>query len=261
MNDAAAPCPPEFLALADRLVAASGAVIRRYYRTPVAVDAKADQSPVTIADREAEAAIRAILAEERPQDGIHGEEYGIERPDARYVWVLDPIDGTKAFITGRPLFGTLVALLRDGAPILGIIDQPVLGDRWTGALGRQTIFNGAPASTRRCPRLADAILNATSPDMFTGPDKARFDALKEGARITTYGGDCYGFGLVASGYIDLTVEANLQFYDFAALAPIVIGAGGRFTDWEGRPVGASCDGRVIAAGDPDLHAEALKRLT
>jgi histidinol phosphatase-like enzyme (inositol monophosphatase family) len=247
-------------ALAERLAAASGDVIRRYFRTPVGVDQKADDSPVTIADREAEQAIREILVRERPEDGIHGEEHGIERPDAEYLWVLDPIDGTKAFITGRPLFGTLIALLHRGRPVLGLIDQPVTGDRWLGVAGRPTLFNGKVAKTRPCPRLPDALLNVTSPDMFAADEFARFDRLRREVRITTYGGDCYGYGLVAAGFVDLVVEAGLKLYDFAALVPIVEGAGGRMTDWQGAALGPGSEGRVIASGDAAVHDAALALL-
>lgn len=246
--------------LAERLADAAGAVIRRYFRTPVTVDDKADQSPVTIADREAEAVIRAMLAEMRPEDGIYGEEHGVERPDAEFVWVIDPIDGTKSFIAGRPIFGTLIALLHRGRPVLGVIDQPILGDRWVGAAGRPTRFNGAPAAVRPCPRLGRATLSTTSPDLFAGMDRAAFDRVRAASRITLYGGDAYSYGLLASGFLDLVVEADLKLYDFAALVPVVEGAGGLMTDWHGRPLHQDSDGRVVAAGDRHTHAEALALL-
>ncbi|HET8727290.1 MAG TPA: histidinol-phosphatase [Alphaproteobacteria bacterium] len=249
-----------FVALAERLVMAGGEVVRRHFRTPVAVDQKGDLSPVTVADREAERSIREILVRERPEDGIYGEELGAERIDAEYVWVLDPTDGTKAFITGRPLFGTLIALLYRGRPVLGVIDQPVIGDRWIGAAGRPTLFNGSPARTRSCPQLDDALLNTTSPDIFTAEELERFDRVRRQVRITTYGGDCYGYGLVAAGFVDLVVEAGLKLYDFAALVPILEGAGGLLTDWQGRPLGIESAGQVVAAGDRRTHEAALKLL-
>ncbi|WP_207458019.1 histidinol-phosphatase [Azospirillum sp. SYSU D00513] len=254
-------CPDQFVQLALRMVESSGSVIRQYFRTPVAVDDKADQSPVTIADREAERAIRAIIEAERPDDGIYGEEFGTRNLDAEWVWVIDPIDGTKSFITGRPIFGTLVALLRHGRPVLGVIDQPVTGDRWVGAAGRRTTFNGAPASVRPCPAgLAAATLGTTSPDLFPGGDLAAFRRVDAAAKVTVYGGDCYSYGLLAAGFYDLVIESGLKLYDFAALVPVVTGAGGLMTDWQGRPLDADSNGRVVAAGGPALHAEALKAL-
>jgi inositol-phosphate phosphatase/L-galactose 1-phosphate phosphatase/histidinol-phosphatase len=254
-------CPAHLVALAQRLADSSAAVIRRYFRTPVAVDDKADASPVTIADREAERIIRTIIEAQRPDDGIFGEEHGTKNLDAEYVWVIDPIDGTKSFITGRPIFGTLIALLREGRPILGIIDQPIIGDRWIGVAGRPTTHNGQPAKVRPCPGgLAAAMLGTTSPDLFPGDDIHAFRRVSAAAKVTVYGGDCYTYGLLSSGYYDLVVEAGLKLYDFAALVPVVTGAGGVMTDWEGRPLDASSTGRVIAAGDARTHREALAAL-
>ncbi len=247
--------------LAGRLADASGAAIRPHFRRPIPVELKADHSPVTAADREAEQAIRDRLAAERPDDGIIGEEYGIERADADYVWVVDPIDGTRAFITGRPLFGTLIACLRRGTPILGVIDQPITGDRWVGAAGRATLFNGAPVRVRACDTLAKATLSATSPHMFEADDFAAFERVRRaGVRDTTYGGDCYAYGLLAAGFIDLVIEAGLKLFDFAALIPVIEGAGGMITDWDGRPLGPGSSGRVVAAGDAGVHAQALALL-
>ncbi len=257
MTDA---CPADLVALALRLADTAGPVVRRYFRTPVAVDVKADASPVTIADRETEAAIRAVLAAERPGDGVIGEEYGNTGLEADLVWVIDPIDGTKAFITGRPMFGTLVALLHRGRPILGVIDQPVTGDRWVGAAGRPTLFNGAPARVRACPDTQSAVLNTTSPDLFGRDDYAAFRRVAETVRLTQYGGDCIGFGLLAAGYVDLVIEAGLKIYDYAALVPVVEGAGGVMTDWAGAALGTDSDGRVAAAGDARAHAAALALL-
>lgn len=254
-------CPAPLVALAEHLADSSGPVVRRYFRTNVAVDDKADASPVTIADREAERTIRAIIEAERPDDGIFGEEYGTRNLDAEWVWVIDPIDGTKSFIAGRPIFGTLIALLHRGVPVLGIIDQPIIGDRWVGAAGRPTTFNGSPARVRACPGgVAAALLGTTSPDLFPGDTAPAFDRVKARAKVTVYGGDCYTYGLLASGHYDLVVEAGLKLYDFAALVPVVTGAGGIMTDWAGRPLDAASDGRVIAAGDARTHGEALASL-
>ncbi len=253
-------CPAHLIAMAERLVDASGAVVRRYFRSSLAITDKGDLSPVTVADREAESIIRTIITAQRPGDGVIGEEYGEKNPDAEYVWVIDPIDGTKAFITGRPTFVTLVALLHRGRPILGIIDQPVVADRWIGALGRATTHNGAAAKVRPCATLASAMLGTTTPDLFSGTDADGFRRVAAAAKFTVYGGDGYAYGLLASGFQDIVVEANLKLYDFAALAPIIAGAGGTMTDWHGRPLDTNSDGRVVAAGDARVHAEALAAL-
>ncbi|WCT72984.1 histidinol-phosphatase [Sphingomonas naphthae] len=244
-------------ALAEKLAEAAGAAIRPFFRARFTLETKPDDSPVTQADRASEAAMRAILNAERPGDGIIGEEYGIERGDAQRVWVLDPIDGTRAFIAGRPLFGTLIALMEAGTPVLGVIDQPIAGDRWLGAKGQPTTLNGRPAHGRRCASVARAHLATTGPYLFDELDLPRFEALRRAARDTLWGGDCHNYGLVASGHLDLVCESWLKLYDFAALVPIVEGAGGRMSDWHGRPLGADSDGRVLAAGDPALIDEAV----
>ncbi len=251
----------QLIDFAGRLADSAGRVVRHYFRAPLAIDSKADDTPVTIADREAEQAMRALIESHWPEHGIIGEEFGSLREDADYVWVLDPIDGTRAFITGKPMFGTLIALLQDGAPIIGVIDQPVSGERWTGATGRPTDFNGGAAATRRCAGLNDAILNATTPDMFQGGDSARFGALGAAAKETHYGGDCYAYGLLASGFIDVIAEADLKPYDFCALIPVVEGAGGIMTDWQGRALDLASDGRVIASGDAAVHMQAVEILS
>lgn len=247
------------IALVQRLADAAAAEIRPYFRNLAAVDTKADASPVTAADRAAEAAIRAILAAERPGDGIIGEEYGEDRPDAGRVWVIDPIDGTRSFIAGRPTFGTLVALLEDGVPVIGVLDQCVTGDRWVGAAGRSTTLGGVPATTRRCPALAGAHVGTTSPYLFDDP--APFQRVRVAARDVLYGGDCYNYGLVASGHLDLVVESGLKVYDWAALVPIVRGAGGTMTDWHGEPLRRGSDGRVIASGDRALLPQVISTLS
>ena len=245
---------------AGRLADTGGEVVRRYFRTPLEVDRKDDETPVTIADREAEAAMRALIEQTYPDHGIVGEEYGHHQADAEQVWVLDPIDGTKAFISGKPMFGTLIAFVEAGRPKLGVIDQPVLGERWLGGAGQGTTFNGRAVTTRSCPEAADALLNATAPDMFRHEDAACFARLSARVHQTMFGGDCYAYGLLASGFIDLVVEAMLQPYDFCALVPVVQGAGGTMTDWRGRELTIKSDGRVVAAGDPTLHLRAVEAL-
>ena len=249
-----------FVDLACRLADAAAPIHRRYFRAAAAVETKADGSPVTAADREAEAAMRAILAAEAPDHGILGEEQGAERLDAEYVWVLDPLDGTQSFVTGKPTFGTLVGLARHGVPVLGVIDQPILDDRWIGVEGQTTTFNGAPAATRRCAALDRAWLSATSPHMFSEAEFADFERLRQRVWRTVYGAECLAYGLLALGFVDLVVEADLKPYDFCALVPVVKGAGGDMTDWRGRPLTLESDGRVVATGDAGLLEAALAAL-
>lgn len=246
--------------LARRLADAAGEAIRPYFRAPFDTDFKADHSPVTQADRAAEAAMRAIIEKERPDDGIIGEEYGADRPDAARVWVLDPIDGTRSFIAGRPIFGTLIALMRDGWPVLGIIDQPISAERWCGEAGRPTTLNGLPTGVRACRSLEKAILASTGPQYFPGCTGEHFSRLAGQCRDTVWGGDCYNYALLASGHVDIVVEAGLKLHDIAALVPVVEGAGGRMCDWAGDPLTAESDGRVIALGDPARTDDVLEAL-
>ena len=249
-----------FIALAIELADAAGAAIRPHFRQRLTVEDKSDLSPVTIADRAAEAAMRRLIIERFPDHGIIGEEFGRERDDAEFVWVLDPIDGTKSFISGVPLFGTLIALARHGRPIVGVIDQPISRERWLGVEGRATTFNGAPIRCRECPALAGATVFATSPDMFQGDNAAAFARVAGAAKLVRFGADCYAYGLLAHGFIDLVIEAGLKPYDFSAMLPIVEGAGGVATDWQGAPLTVESDGRVVVAGDRRAHDEALALL-
>ncbi|MBI1274227.1 MAG: histidinol phosphate phosphatase [Alphaproteobacteria bacterium] len=256
--------PDEFPALAARLADAAGAVIRPYFRALPGIDFKSDSSPVTLADREAESAMRDILRTARPGDGVWGEEHGAENMDAEWVWTLDPVDGTRAFTAGKPLFGTLIGLMHQAAPVYGVLDQPIMNERWEGGIGRPAQLNGKPARARACASLGHAYLNTTTPDMFSPGEWRAFKALSAKTRDTLYGGDCYAYGLLASGHIDLVAEADLKLHDYAALAPIVDAAGGIMTDWQGRALnrdsavsGSAC---VLASGDRALHAGAVELL-
>ena len=250
----------EFVEFALRLADAAGAVVRKYYRAALAVESKADASPVTIADREAEQTLREMIRAVYPRHGIEGEEFPGERLDAEFVWRLDPIDGTKSFVIGRPLFGTLIALTRAGRPVLGVIDQCILEERWVGVAGRGSTWNGRPIRVRACPTLAEAILSLTSPQMFSAAERAAVARLESAVRFPVYGGDCYAYGLLAMGSVDLIVEADLDVHDFMALVPVIEGAGGLVTDWQGAALTPASDGRIVAAGDPRVHESALKAL-
>jgi inositol-phosphate phosphatase / L-galactose 1-phosphate phosphatase / histidinol-phosphatase len=248
------------IALAGALADAAGAAIRPLFRAPFDIEMKSDDSPVTSADRAAEQAIRALLAAEAPRDGIAGEEFGVIAGQSGRQWVIDPIDGTRAFISGRPIFGTLIALVIDGWPAIGVIDQPILRERWVGVVGRSTTFNGAPATTRACRELGHALLATTSPALFDDDQLHAFEHLDAAVRSTVLGGDCYNYGCLASGHLDIVVEAGLKLHDFAALVPVVEGAGGRMCDWSGDPLTAASNGEVIAAGDPARVEEIVDAL-
>lgn len=269
MQTTRAPCPyaraaalegmtsADLIAFAARLADAAGEAIRPHFRTPFGVESKADDSPVTIADRAAEAAMRRIIEAERPGDGIVGEEYGNVREGADRIWVLDPIDGTRSFITGRAIFGTLIALIEDGVPVLGVIDQPILGERWIGVRGQPTLFNGSPCRTRACGSISSALIATTSPYLFGDDERPRFEKVMHASASLALGGDCYSYALLSSGHVDLVIEAGLKLYDFAALVPVVEGAGGRMTDWTGAALNAGSSGQVIATGDPALADQVL----
>ncbi|WP_174298343.1 inositol monophosphatase family protein [Sphingomonas bacterium] len=254
------------LALACRLADAAGAAIRPWFRNLLSVETKADASPVTVADREAEAAMRRLLDAESPGDGVIGEEYGTKEGVTGRHWVLDPIDGTRSFAAGRAIFGTLIALMEDGWPVLGIIDQPVQRERWLGVAGRPTTLNGAPVRTRPCRELAGATIATTSPHLFDEAAVPRFLALVGAVsgglpgQGPVYGGDCYNYGLLAAGHLDIVCESGLQLYDYAALVPVVEGAGGRMCDWFGEPLTADSAGDVLAVGDPARMDDAVEAL-
>ena len=241
------------------LARTSGAFIRPHYgRLDLAVETKSDASPVTQADRGAEELMRALIAEKFPAHGLIGEEFGSDRPDAEFVWVLDPIDGTKAFITGVPLWGTLIALLHRGQPVLGAIHQPVLGQLMLGD-GTTTTLNGRPVRCRATTHIADATLLTSDP---LNPAKYQngpaFDALARRAKLVRTWGDCYGYFLVASGWADVCLDPIMNPWDIAALVPILRGAGGVITDWHGGP--AYPAESTVASATPALHAEVLAAL-
>lgn len=259
------PCPQDLVDFAEELASTAAVVARRYFRTAVSIDTKGDESPVTIADRRAEEQMRDAISRRFPGHGVFGEEFGVDNPEAEYLWVLDPIDGTKAFITGNPLFGTLVALLHRGQPLLGVIEMPALSERWVGATGHPTRRRDSrgvhEARVRPCTDLAPAVLRTTSPDMFQGPQATAYAMLGQACGLTLYGGDCFCYGQLASGFVDLVVEASLKPYDFMAALPIVTGAGGIATDWQGRPLTLDSAGDVLVAGDCAAHARALALLS
>jgi len=250
------------IALAHRLADGAGAAIRPHFRGAVDTEKKGDATPVTQADREAEEAMRRLLTAEVPQDGVLGEEFGESAGRSGRQWVLDPIDGTTAFLAGRPIFGTLIALLVEGFPVLGMIDQPILGERWLGVAGQPTLLNGRPVHTRPCRELSAATLATTGPHYFDDHQGEHFMALaaKTDHRRMVMGGDCYNYAQLASGHVDIVCEAGLKLHDFAALVPVVEGAGGTMSDWNGDPLHAGSDGHVLALGDPARLEDVVEAL-
>lgn len=251
-------------AFLDEIGEASGAVIRPYFRQRIDVEDKAPSDstkvdPVTIADREAEVVIRDMITDRYPKDAIFGEEFGHQAGTSGRSWIIDPIDGTRSFISGLPLWGTLVALTDDAGPLVGMMDQPILGERFLGD-GDQAMLNGEVICTRDVAGLKEATLMCTDPEMFIiASERAAFDAVQDQVAMTRYSGDCYGYCMLADGFADILIEADLKAYDIQALIPIVEGAGGLITNWQGGAIKEG--GRVVAAGCATVHAEALKILS
>ena len=254
----------DFTAFIGRLATTSGETILPFFRTSLSIDNKStlkDFDPVTEADRAAEAVMRRLIKANFPQHGIVGEEFGSEREDAEYVWVLDPIDGTKSFISGFPIWGTLIALLHRGTPVFGMMHQPYIGERFSGDSGSAHYAGptgGRKLAVRRCASLAEATAFTTSPLLMNVEDRAAFNRVEAAVRLARYGGDCYSYCMLAAGHLDLVIETELKPYDIAALIPIITGAGGVVTTWDGKP--AQGGGRIIAAGDPRVHEAAMELL-
>ena len=254
----------DFGAFIDELATVSGDAIRPFFRTSLGVEDKSRGGvfdPVTAADRAAELAMRALIRDKFPAHGIIGEEFGAEREAAEFVWVLDPIDGTKSFIAGFPIWGTLIGLLHKGAPVFGMMHQPFIGERFSGdnaSAHYQGLSGARNLSVRRCASLKEATSYTTSPLLMNETDREIFGRVEKAVRLSRYGGDCYSYCMLAAGHLDLVVETELKPYDITALIPIITGAGGVVTNWEGGP--AQSGGRIIAAGDKRVHEEALKLL-
>ena len=250
---------PRALALANRLADAAREIARGYFRSPIAVEQKADRTPVTVADRAIETEMRRMIRAEFPAHGIQGEEFAAEA-GAEFTWVLDPIDGTKSFISGFPLFGTLIALTQGARSVLGVIEAPALGERWLGVEGAPALCNGAAIRTSNCRSIEEARVYSTTTDAFDGGRLRRYDAYSRRAAMRRYGGDCYLYGLLAAGHCDLVIEAAMKPHDFQALVPVIEGAGGKISDWNGRPLDAHSGDSVLAAATQTLWSQAVKAL-
>lgn len=251
----------ELSGFATTLADEARVISMRYFRKGFEIESKSDQSPVTLIDREIETHLGDRIANRYPEHGFFGEEFGSHGEDRHFLWVVDPIDGTRSFISGNPLFGTLIALLKEGQPLLGIIDMPALDQRWLGVENQGTTLNGVACRTRRSHSLGEASLHSTSPDMFSSDQKRRIAPLVERSRFNQYGGDCFIYGQVASGWTDLVLEADLKPYDYCALVPVVRGAGGVISDWQGDDLSLGSRGEVVASATPALHQAALSQLT
>jgi myo-inositol-1(or 4)-monophosphatase len=254
----------DFAAFVDRLATVSGEAILPFFRTSLGVENKAGPGafdPVTAADRAAETAMRTLIRQTFPDHGIIGEEFGSERTDAEYVWVLDPIDGTKSFISGMPAWGTLIALTRGGVPVYGMMHQPFTRERFTGD-GGASRYRGPAGEralhVRRSGSLSEALLMTTSPLLMKEEDRASFGKVEKAVRLSRYGGDCYAYCMLAAGHVDLVIETELKPYDILPLVPIIAGAGGIVTTWDGST--PSAGGRIVAAGDRRVHEAAMKVL-
>lgn len=254
----------DFAAFVDKLADVAGEAILPFFRTALAVEnkkLKGTFDPVTAADRAAETAMRALIRTHFPAHGIVGEEFDDVKSDAPYTWVLDPIDGTKSFIAGMPVWGTLIGLTKDDMPVYGMMAQPFIRERFTGD-GASAKYRGPAGErklmTRKCAALDEALMMTTSPHLFGAEEKERYDRVEKSVRLPRFGGDCYAYCMVAAGTVDLVVEAGLDAYDIVPLIPIIEGAGGIVTNWQGGS--AAKGGRIIAAGDKRVHAAALELL-
>lgn len=221
---------------------------------------KDDGSPVTAVDQAVEDRLRRMIAETYPGHGIVGEERGASGTDKEFIWVIDPIDGTLPFLAGFPVYGTLLALVHAGAPVLGMIEMPITQERWAGCQGFPSTYNGALIKTRPCPDLASALLSTSNPDFYAPDDRPALDRMRATARWTVYGGSCMAYGRIASGRIDVGIDVGFDPTDFLALVPVITGAGGVISDWNGAPLTLQSGGRLVASGDPAVHEQVLSIL-
>ena len=254
-----------FLRFAERIADETGRMLREQRQTgrgtASVFDTKADLSPVTELDRRIEARMRELIKAAFPHHGILGEEFAPDAIDAEFVWVIDPIDGTKQFVAGIPVYGTLISLAHAGQPVIGVIDHPITGERWAGAAGRPSTLNGQPIATRACDRLADALMSCSNPETIGPAQRMGFERVRAATRWRIYGASCYAYASLASGQIDLSIDSGgHREVDYCALVPVIEGAGGAISDWEGRPLTIHSGSSLIAAGDPRRHADALRLL-
>ncbi len=253
-------CPPEFIDLAHRLADAAGEVIKPLFRNKLDIISKDDMSPVTVADRNAELVMRELIEEAFPDHGIYGEEHGQVRADAEYVWVLDPIDGTHSFISGLPTFATLIGLTRNGKPVMGVMDQPISGERWVGANGK-TEFNGKPVQTNSdITSISESSLFSWGIELLDSDRGADYKSLMDAVSRKRFGYDSYAYGSIALGFVDIVADFDMKPFDYCALVPIIENAGGVITDWNGGELTLNTPGYILASANQTLHEQALKLL-
>ena len=258
MNIIDKKCMAGFVQSAQYMADQAGQHIRKANLKPFSTEFKSDGSPVTEVDKKTEDIIRDIITDRYPDHGILGEEHEAHSPEAEFIWVIDPIDGTLAFLAGIPVFGTLISLVHGDKPILGIVDMPVSGDRWIGQQGKPTLHNSTPVRTRSCPALKAALLSTSNPDFYDSGSIKVFEKLKAVTRQTVYGGSCMAYGQLASGRIDISIDATFDIHDYLALVSVIEGAGGRLTDWKGNALSHKTGTtNILAAGDPKIHTIAL----
>lgn len=247
----------EFKLFCRLLAVQSASIIKSYYRKDLSIDSKSDESPVTIADKKAEEVMRELIMKEYPEHGILGEEFGVHNPDAEYQWILDPIDGTKSFICGALSFGTLIALTKNGSPVLGVINHPILDEFLIGD-NNKTLLNNNSVKIRECKRISDAVLLTTDHyHLKKHKNFKNFEALAENVKLYRNWGDCYGYYLLSTGFADIMIDAIMSVWDSMALIPVIKGAGGIITDYEGNPAEK---GNSIVAASKDIHAEIIELL-
>ena len=248
----------DLVSFANHLSDESSKIIKKYFRKSLNVVNKEDESPVTIADKNTELKIRELISKKYPNHGILGEEFKNKDTESEYLWVIDPIDGTRSFIAGHKDFGTLIALLQNKKPIIGIINCPIHKERWVGIKGQQTTMNGKVIHTSEKHDLGQSYLSTTGLYMFKNDSfKKGFDTIKDKTKYHRFGGDCYNYGLVASGFIDIVIENMLKVHDYMALIPVIEGAGGKITDKFGKVINFDSDGSVVVSANEKLHTQLI----
>jgi len=249
-----------FVQFAEALADAARTIIREAAEKPFDVEMKVDGSPVTGVDKAVEDALRGLIEKKFPDHGVLGEERSATNPDAEFKWVIDPIDGTQPFLAGIPVFGTLIALVRGETPLLGVIEMPMTGERWVGCDGQPTTRNGVPVRSRSCEELSNAMMSTSNPDWYTDETRPALDRMRAATRWRVYGGSCMAYARIASGRIDVGIDVKFDIHDYLALVPVIRGAGGIITDWNGADLTIQSADRLVAAGDPRIHEQALELL-
>ena len=252
----------EYIDFINKLADKSDEIIAKYYRKDFSIDEKSDRTPVTIADREVEQELRNMINQQYPEHGIIGEEFGSENTDAEYVWILDPIDGTVSFTVGRPLFCNLIALTKNNKPILGLINQPIVKDRFIGGKNTDAKLNQGIIKTRNCKKLSNAIIATTGPNYFSEDELLTFNKIESYTKRVVYGGDSYNYALLAAGNLDIVMESGLSIYDYAALIPVIEAAGGVVTDWSGNDIKLQNGKKIqiLVSANKELHNETIMKL-